>query len=165
MDRIPYKPITAPYGVIDGKSYKILLRDFRWFDPVLGWIAVPKGFVFDGGSLPRLAWSVTGVTPFCNEIICAAIVHDYLYTGLKFVNTYGEIVGVTRKEADMVFLNILAYQKHLGGASRAIFYRSVRIFGGLHTLDDSPEGFTKFREDIATSILESYKEFDPDGQG
>lgn len=164
MKQILRPPITAPFGVFNGKSYKILLADFYWYDPVFGWIVVPKGFVFDGASIPRIAWSVTGVTPFSNEIICAAVVHDYLYTNFKFLAVDGEVEKVTRKEADQVFLRIMKYQGHLGMVKRNVFYRSVRMCGGFHKGNekDVEIGFSKFREDVADRILLTYQVFDPD---
>ena len=64
-------------------------------------IVVPKGFVYDKGSVPRLAW---GLIPRDDRSgVIAFLVHDYLY----------ETKSTTRKEADQIMYELL----RLGGMS------------------------------------------------
>lgn len=64
-------------------------------------IVVPKGFVYDKGSVPRLAW---GLIPRDDRAgVIAFLVHDYLY----------ESKMTTRKEADQIMYELL----RLGGMS------------------------------------------------
>lgn len=78
---------------------------------------VPADFVTDFASVPRLFWAL--FPPF-GKFTIAAVAHDHLYAG-------GER-GVTRKEADRVFLEIM-----VGDGTQVwralIMYRMVRWFG------------------------------------
>jgi hypothetical protein len=52
---------TLPYAfMFEGKEY-----------------VIPKGFEFDGASIPRVFWSVIG-TPFAPQHLEAALIHDWL---------------------------------------------------------------------------------------
>ena len=153
MKPLDNKLITAPCGFHGGRSHKIVLRDFHWFDHTLGKIIVPKGFIFDGGSLPRFTWSITGVTPFSNLIIDAAVVHDYLYYGLNYLNEDGDLVAITREQADKVFLRIMQKQKLLGRLRRGLFYYSVVAFGGRHSAKCKNSDNIKYNPDLADVIL------------
>ena len=62
-------------------------------------ITVPAGFRFDGESIPTvLHWLVP---PF-GQSKRGACVHDYLYRYHGFHTIFGELVPVSRKEADAV---------------------------------------------------------------
>ena len=41
-------------------------------------IVIPKGFVTDFASIPRLMWSIPGFSPH-GVLLCASIVHDFFY--------------------------------------------------------------------------------------
>lgn len=99
---------------------KILLSTFVWRDPVCGVIEVPKGFIFDGATIPRLAWTLIGVTPYDNDIIHAAVVHDWLYATRS----------LSRKLSDDVFKRIMLTERRLNRFSIRLIFRSVRIGGG-----------------------------------
>ena len=103
-------------------------------------VHVPSRYEFDGGSVPRIAWSMSGLTPEGKEIP-AWMIHDLLYdTG--GVLPYGQLeVKVdgfwmvkykyfNRKEADRLMLRILedvgTEKRH-----RKWAYRMVRFFGGM----------------------------------
>jgi hypothetical protein len=63
-------------GFIFGKPEYVLLEDYvAWW---MGWQwTIPAGYVFDGASVPRLLWGVTGYTPFGLHLE-GALVHDDL---------------------------------------------------------------------------------------
>lgn len=63
-------------------------------------IVVPEGFIYDGASVPRLAWSFM---PPDGLHRAAALVHDFLYVHLGRMahRTY------TRAEADKIFYLIM----------------------------------------------------------
>lgn len=99
-----------------GKQWE-LLEDYYY--EVNGYIIkVPKGFITDLASVPRIFWSI--FPPF-GDYTAAAIVHDYLYS--KENNT-----GINRTLADKIFLFIM---KELGVClfKRTAMYKAVRIFG------------------------------------
>lgn len=41
-------------------------------------ISVPKGFIYDGASVPRILWTLTGILPD-GLIRAGALLHDYIY--------------------------------------------------------------------------------------
>lgn len=81
-------------------------------------IIVPKYFCFNGHSVPRI------LRPFLGQFdyIQASLVHDFLY------NEASDNYNISRKEADVVYLNML---KELG-CNKLISncsYLAVRLFG------------------------------------
>jgi len=98
---------------------KMLLSPYAWHDPEHGFIEVPSGFLFDGASIPRLAWTIIGVTPFDSRIIHAAVIHDWLYSTRS----------LSRKFSDDVFKRIMKSEGRLNRLSISIIYRAVRIGG------------------------------------
>jgi Protein of unknown function (DUF1353) len=102
-------------------------RSFRVIEPVVFdimdiEIVVPKGFVTDLASVPRILWAY--LPPFGNYT-AAAIVHDFLYT---MQHVHGG--PIKRSFADRVFLHGMA---HLGvrETQRLVMYRAVRAFGWI----------------------------------
>lgn len=98
---------------------KMLLAPYAWHDPVEGLIEVPAGFLFDGASIPRLAWTIIGVTPYDNKIIHAAVIHDWLYSTRS----------LSRKLSDVVFKRIMKSEGRLRRTSIFIIHRAVRAGG------------------------------------
>ena len=80
---------------------------------------VPKGFIFDGASIPRALWRLCG-SPYDAPRVIAALAHDFLYATHI----------CTRKEADQIYRDM---QIALGIAKykARIEYRVLRIFGGI----------------------------------
>ena len=78
---------------------------------------VPRGFVTDFASTPRLSW--LWFPPSDPLYAAPAVIHDWLY----------ETHRTSRKDADGIFLRQM---RELGVSSvrRAIIYRTVRLFGG-----------------------------------
>lgn len=69
-----------PYGLPRSRTY-ILLEDYtyKWDKDNVGYkIIVPKGFLYDGASVPRGTWTISGLRPD-GLIRAAATVHDFLY--------------------------------------------------------------------------------------
>lgn len=102
---VPYKNFSFklckdfPFKV-DGKNYKI-----------------PKGFITDFASIPRIFWNI--YSPHQANTIKSAIIHDYLYTNAA---------NVQRSYADDVFYNELL-QDDVNIGQAILFWVSVRIFG------------------------------------
>lgn len=79
------------------------------------WQVVPKGFEFDGASVPQALW---GFLDPAGEAFEAACVHDYLYvTTLK-----------TKEYADDVFHKMLL-RYGVSEHKALVAYRAVRRFG------------------------------------
>ena len=76
---------------------------------------IPKGFVFDGMSVPWFLRSFFG-GPYRPRTVEAVLLHDWLYgTG-----------RLGRKEADLIFYRHLVRE---GVRCAFIFYLAVRLFG------------------------------------
>ena len=81
-------------------------------------IRVPKGFISDLASIPRIFWSLIG-GPW-GKYGYAAIVHDFLYHAQP----------CSRKEADRIFLEAMQVLG-VNRFKRWIMYNMVRIFSGF----------------------------------
>ena len=82
-------------------------------------ILIPKGFVFDGASIPFIGWLPT-YTPFHPLVMASAICHDWIFLNHQ----------TDQKTADQILYDRLV----LNGASpfkSKLMYRAVRIGGGL----------------------------------
>lgn len=113
-ERIPYPLITGNYGKL-----KITLRPFVYIDQYHGVIDVPAGFVFDGASIPRFAWSKLGVTPYDPKVVVAAVIHDWMYASkIK-----------SKKDADAIFYYIMDHQGFLSKVQMRLMYTAVKLFG------------------------------------
>lgn len=91
-----------------------LLRRYRFRLP-LGWASIPAGYTWDGATIPRIAWSIVGLTPFGahNE---ATLKHDWLYGYEGNIPGYPE--KLSRKFVDNLFFADL----------EAIGFSGIRLF-------------------------------------
>jgi hypothetical protein len=103
----------------DGRQLFTLLYPFSYHSDVLGCIiTVPKGFVTDLASIPRLPVIYLLLNGVADE---AGVVHDYLYsTGL-----------VPRIKADQV-LREACICSGVSSWKASLIYAGVRIGGGSH---------------------------------
>ncbi len=101
-------------------------------------INIPKGFIYDGASVPRLLWSVSGLTPD-GLIRAAALVHDWIYNfeGMLPEGSYqyfqdGQWKQVhgkwKRKDADRLFARMMK-EANVPKWKRQLAYQAVRWFG------------------------------------
>ncbi|MBI1268367.1 MAG: DUF1353 domain-containing protein [Cryomorphaceae bacterium] len=95
---------------------------------------VKKGFEYDGASVPRALWSVTGISPDgLNR--AAALIHDYIYVAKGNVLIYAGAIKcalhITRAQADRLFLDMLK-KSGVGWRSRHTQYLAVRLFGWVY---------------------------------
>lgn len=106
----------------------LLLDGFRFYsDRVITnkriWVEVPRGFISDGASVPRLLWSWI---PPLGRYGQAAVLHDYLRVVKEFrVEGTDNIHYVTTKESDDLFLEAMEVLK-VGWFKRNIMYLAVR---------------------------------------
>ena len=107
------QPIVQP--VPGTKKYRLMV-EYRII--VLGQlIIIPKGFMFDGASIPRYLWGLM-YSPFHPYVVLAALVHDWLYFNHQ----------CSQKWSDLIFKEILKD----GPANRIkirMMYRAVRMAG------------------------------------
>ena len=106
-------PVVAPFA--DG-SHWVLMEPLRYrLKDTEHVIEVPKGFVTDFASVPRVAWSV--MSPY-DEHGRAGIVHDWLYWEQS----------CSRKQADKI-MKLGMIETRVSHANRAIIYRALRLAG------------------------------------
>lgn len=102
----------------------VVLEDLVYRSAILGTIKVPKGFVTDFASVPRLpfAYWLTG-----GRGNAAAVIHDYLY---RCQRSGG--VKVSRSTADAVYYEALGAGTHAEpGWAATLMWAGVRTFGWL----------------------------------
>jgi len=105
---------TSPKG-----NKSVLKEQFIYYSPrIKGRIIVPKGFVTDFASVPRV---FLPIIPKMGRHREAAVIHDYLYTGTRYKK-------LTRKDCDKLFLEAMIESK-VPRWKRILMYRLVRIFG------------------------------------
>jgi hypothetical protein len=104
----------------DGRTLYELMRSFTFtyqIGPRKDTIKVPKGFVTDYATIPRIFWNIF---PPNGEYSRASVVHDYLY----------RLESCPRYLADAIFyegmriLNVPLWK-------RLTIYYAVRLFGGF----------------------------------
>jgi len=117
-----------------------LAEDFLVFSQVLkARITVPKGFPFDGESIPpEIAWLVKPM----GESRRGACVHDYLYRYAGYKNSMGVFVPVTRAQADAVYKE-LVIAKGLPAWRAMVRWAVLRLVGGAAWNDNSATHHTQ----------------------
>ena len=93
-------------------------------------ILVPEYFIFDGASVPSVAWMLT-YTPFHPHVMAAALIHDWLYLNHQ----------VTREMADDIFYDLLI-RNGAGPTKSKLMFQAVRVAGGPH-YDHAPADVAK----------------------
>lgn len=104
------------FEIVGDNKFK-LLEDFT-FDDGEHYFLIKKDFITDGFSVPPLFRPLQSPTGRGIEI---AVVHDFLYSIYK-------PNGITRKQADKIFLNGLICLG-LHPLKAKLMYLAVRIFG------------------------------------
>ncbi len=105
------------------KDYTVVLRADNGADVAL---TVPAGFKSDGASVPRLAWTLSGLTPD-GQIRAAALCHDYLYRMKGKINSFA-FLQTKRVDADILLYDLMRAAQ-VSKYRSWIAYRFVRIFG------------------------------------
>lgn len=123
----------------DGKSW-VLMRGFgyaRGSEKSGDLINVPRGFITDFASVPRL---IQGLVPRWGKYGNAAVIHDWLYWEQS----------IDRREADLIFLEAMEVMK-VGPVTRFVIYKAVRLFGWyawLRNQADRNSGFNRVLSDL-----------------
>jgi Protein of unknown function (DUF1353) len=86
-------------------------------------IEVPRGFVTDFASIPRVAWSVMAPTDRPGR---AGIIHDWLYWDQ----------GCSREQADKIML-LGMEETGVNRVKRSLIYRALRLAGGFAWNDNA----------------------------
>ena len=130
--------LTRPGYAPIGESTVILNGDLIFENDNFK-IIVCKNFITDGGSLPRLSWTILGITPFSPSCVYSFFLHDFLYCS--------ELL--TRKQADDILYECLAIAPACNLAQRWLIWSHVRAYGWMvwasHTAETIEQG-RKFGE-------------------
>ena len=119
---MPFLQPSAIVETVDGRHIKVW-RPIQDQSPSTGTVTtIEAGFESDGGSTPKLVWSL-GFTPFGLEWL-AYILHDWLYR-----RTF-----LPREFCDKMLLEAMEAQGVLE-AKRLAIYEAVRV-GGQAAFDD-----------------------------
>jgi len=92
------------------EDYKVVVLD--------NIIEIPKGFITDLASIPRVMWLF--LPPF-GRYTEASVVHDYLYTSSD----------LPRNKCDEIFFTLMI-RNNVGYFTAKMMYYSVRFFGWMH---------------------------------
>lgn len=104
---------------IDGIRWRLASVVEFYSDTIKAFVRSESGTITDFASIPRLLWWAYPPAKYGDE----AVPHDELYR-TQAVNG----VAITRKQADMVFLEALQL-KEMPEIRRKIFYYGVRVGG------------------------------------
>ena len=110
-------------------------------------LTVPKGYVWDGASVPRIAWSIIGLTPG-GLVDGPSLAHDVPYrakggafidklVGCTITDVHGDAVRIKRDEVDLVFKYFCVFSG-IRKLRAAAAYRAVWGFGRRHWGGPSP---------------------------
>jgi hypothetical protein len=90
-------------------------------------LRVPRGFVFDGASIPPRARSVIqSLTVAGNVLFC---VHDYAYSkDAAWITPEGELVDISRERADLIALALCEWLR-LDRDDQLEIYEALRLVG------------------------------------
>lgn len=104
-----------------GRKFR-LVESFSYYrkDDISNIITIPKGFITDFATTPRILWSV--LPPF-GRYAKACVLHDFLCENAKIGN-------ISRKYADSVFKEALKVSK-VHFFTRNVLYIGVRIYAIL----------------------------------
>lgn len=112
----PDKLVFEEAGFAHGSMLLKLTSSFRYYSS-LGLVYVPKNFITDGASVPRIFWAI--FSPF-GCYFSAAVVHDMLYSPLND--------EFTRSESDGIFLEAMQ-ECNVPWCRRTLIYSAVRCAG------------------------------------
>ena len=86
---------------------------------------IPKGFVWDGATIPRTLWTITGIDPF-GWVNAASLIHDYIYIA---EGKMPDGAYISRKEADELFVKMLLELKLINTNFVGLYKQILRIAG------------------------------------
>lgn len=118
-------------SAIQGKDIWFTNEEFNYFiGPIVDnkYVTIPKAFLTDGASVPRLFWSIFPPWGVYGQ---AAIVHDFLCDN-KMLTMNGDVprCELTYQQIDSIFYDAM---KVAGTPvwKRALIYAAVRVFHNL----------------------------------
>lgn len=155
----PLQPSVRPISYQSNKLLVELTEDFILYFEHHGLVyklKVFKGFIFDGSSIPRIAWSVLGKSQIGYSLI-GSLLHDLMYMEkdgilenschyefgfITFGKWISATIQFTRKEADDIMFAVLetneGSKNNISKTQKALMYRSLRLFGNSKWKTSTP---------------------------
>lgn len=143
------QPDIRPVLTRGGWSYRLNSPYFYEWEKhgVRRRLRIAAGFEYDGASVPRVLWTLTGIERDGLQR-AGALVHDVMYrhegrlpAGMQEVWSEGHQewepmpeVRWTRAEVDALFCRMLR-EAGVSVLKRRMMYRGVRLFGSMHWKD------------------------------
>lgn len=78
------KEMIRKYPFVNRKDLRVKLEDCGKEKTYK--FTIPKGYCYDGLTIPRFAWTLIGVSKENNCGLIAALLHDYLTTNRELIN-------------------------------------------------------------------------------
>ncbi len=103
----------------DGRNAKLYPEYCLVFENSKYWIGMRPWFVSDGGSFPRITWTLTGLTPFDPRCVFGFYIHDGLYKSQL----------LSQLEADIILNEIMCIEPRPNWVQREITYQTLRAVG------------------------------------
>lgn len=113
------KKSIEKYPFINKKILKVRLIDYTKTPAVSYDFVIPKGYCYDGASIPRMFWRVIGSNTD-NRFLIPALIHDVLCENHIYINN-------DRKFSSLVF-NALLEGSNVGKFKRFLMKNSVDLF-------------------------------------
>lgn len=136
-------PLLKPLPMADNDSHRNWKVMEDWYlkcIPLNITFFIPKGFIFNGASVPRF---FSNIFPSTGYLFIAALIHDYLYGYASYLKSfeytdgvpYSLVIKVTRKESDNIFEDIAdwLYKDHWFKTKLA---KTALVLGGQGAWDD-----------------------------
>jgi hypothetical protein len=118
MATYPYPLCCTP---VPNSAYYKLVEKYVVNLPSGNLLHIPKDFMWDGASIPRVFWKLLDMTPYDPRVLRASCVHDYLYNHTS---------NMPRDEADMYF-KILCIEDGVPAKTANIMFDAVSTFGSF----------------------------------
>ncbi len=107
-----------------------VVQDYLLYIPFLdATLLIPKGFIFDGASIPRLLWPLLSPTGI---LFIPALFHDFAYKYSCYLNERKEMVFVNKKKSvyDKIFRDMSRYINDMSFLSGAAWV-ALFSFGAI----------------------------------
>ena len=122
--------ITQPITRMVSKNKIRLLKPYTFTINGVTYI-IPKMYEWDGATIPRILWSITGIDPF-GYVNPASIVHDYVY---GFEGKMPDGTYIPRQVIDEWFVQTILDLKLINNNFVKLYKQVLRI-GGLYFWND-----------------------------
>lgn len=116
-------------------------------------IDVPRGYLTDGASVPRVLWSIC---PKWDRTHRAVILHDYLCE-YGIVKLNGKKTMLIREQIDALFLHALQFEG-LSKLRYSVMYAAIRAHANIYGLDKPKLSSVKLQleDEIRLNLKEDY---------